>query len=436
MSGKKKLISTKRKMTRLHFDTYFNKRFQLFEKTTVIDFRSLNETVAAIIATQNPFLPAANPTGYVSYITGVGQSKLNLNTRKTYSYIVKSFVDFLTTKSLTEIPFEQIKISLFREYKDFLINNGISPGTITYYFVVHKSFLNRAIDDEITDINLPALKKFDLKKNDKKTTILSDDDIKILQQVTKEHHLYPFVQFCLLQLFSNGIRFSDTLLIKYSDFKPDYLYVKILKTKQVLHIPYSPMFVDILYRILGMRYETLLYSQLISHEYFEQTNNIEHNELKRIKIIDHIRNSEDQLLFSIADPLLFCFDKSKNMTPQQYKAYILARNNYNNHLGKLKKTLNLSVDRFSSHSMRYAYTRLALSMGVNIHSLSMSLGHKSVSITELYIRNTFNLDKFEDIGALFANKFKGNKDEDKSDDIKNNESLMNFHSHFFRPDQS
>ncbi len=402
----KKLVSTKQKISHAHFKEYWSKEFQQFRKTTVIDYRALNAFIDDVIKTKNPFI-TNKPTGYVSFMRDECKHISNLNTKKTYNYIVNSFVEFINTKSLVEIKFDKVNFDLFREYKTYLELNGISNGTIRYYFIVHKSFINSAVYQEKTAINLP-LKKFNLKRNEKKNTILNDADIELLRGVGKTHPLYKHIQFSLFQLFCNGLRFSDCLLIKYSDFKPDYLQIHVMKTKQVIQLPYSVMLIDILYKITGHKYTPkMTYNPIVNSMMLD--GNFECiTTPKREHIIDHIRKQPNQLLFSYVDPVLLNYDKTKNMNDEQYKAYILARVNYNNHLGKLKRSLKLSVDTFTSHSMRYAYTRISLEMDIPIHTISKSLGHSNVSITEAYIRDNFGTDKLNTVGSLFAEKFKPN----------------------------
>ncbi|MDO8316987.1 MAG: phage integrase SAM-like domain-containing protein [Flavobacterium sp.] len=403
--GIKKLVSTKLKIIRPHFDKFVSEHNK-FDRTTVIDYKLFNSTIENIIATKNPFREVNKNDGYISFIKAELSFLSSQNTFKTYGYIVNSFIDFLATKSLTEIPFDKLNFELFREYKQYLEQNGISDGTIRYYFIVHKSFLNRAIDENLTNIHLP-LKKFKLKKNIKRTSVLTDTDIDLLRQVPNTHHLYKFIQFSFLQLFAQGLRYGDTLLIKFSDFKEDHLHVQFQKTKQLIKIAYSPLLIDTLYNILGLKFEM----KLTSNPYTNAMLLDQHSEVisvpKKDKIIKFIREQPNQLLFDFTDTSLLTYDKTKPMTDIQYKAYILHRVNHNNHLGKLRKSLKLSVDTFTSHSMRYAYTRIALENDIPIHTISKSLGHSNVSITETYIRNGFGLDKFEDIGVIFSKKFKG-----------------------------
>lgn len=403
--GTSKPVTTSQKINRVHFDKYFNKEFQQFIKTTVIDYKALNVAIETVIKTKNPFVTIST-SGYVSFFKNELKYITNENTKTTYTYIINSFDAYLKSIELNEITFSKLTFDLFRDYKQYLEEQNISQGSIRYYFIVHKSFINKANDADLTNINL-SLKKFKLSRNVKKSTILTDDDIEILRSVDKKNIYYIHVQFALLQLFANGLRFSDCLLIKYSDFKPKYLQIQQQKTKQILQIPYSVMLIDTLYKITRHQYNPKITYNPVINKMMTEGNYEMITKPKKDLIINNIRSQEkDQFLFPFVDPLLLDYKKSSNMTTEQNDRYILHRVNYNNHLGRLRKTLNLSTDTFTSHSMRYAYTRIALELKVDIYTISKSLGHSNIGITENYIRSNFQVDNLKEVGDMFANKFK------------------------------
>lgn len=404
-SGIKKLVSTKRKISLAHFE-FFDKKSQQFDKTKVIDYRSLNDTIATVIQTKNPHTQKKIKTdGYVSYMRDDISFVANLSTRTTYTYIAQSFEDYLISIGKTDIQLSDLSFEVFRHYKQFLDGN-LSYGTIKYYFNLHRAFVAKAFDENKTDFVL-SLKRFQLERNGKKPTVLSDADIEKLRSVPPTHPLFKYVQFSQMQLFSNGIRFSDCLLIKLSDFKPTYLEVHQMKTNRVLQVPYSPMIIDTLYSILNCDYVPQI------HPYNRYVNqmikdlDVEYiNTPKQKEILAYIKDQPDRFLFDFVDPVLFDYSKGTDMNAAQHKRYILHRVNYNNHLGKLVTPLELSVKTLSSHSMRYAYTRIALENEIPLRTLSQSLGHSSVVITENYIRNNFQMESYKIIGEMWTTKYK------------------------------
>lgn len=106
-------------------------------------------------------------------------------------------------------------------------------------------------------------------------------------------------------------------------------------------------------------------------------------------------------------------DKTRAMTPAQHHNFLKTRMFVNCQLNKVRRLLKLSVSTYTTHSMRYAYTRISLQNNIPIHLLSKSLGHSTIGITERYIRETFNVDDYSVIGNMMANKFKQTFDDQK-----------------------
>lgn len=407
-----KVVSTKRIITRVQYDKYFNKDFKRFTPTKVIDSKAINQTIEEILKYQNPF-KKVTVIGFVAYFQKQLKYVTNPNTNTSYQYVIDSFKAFLGTKNKEDISFSEMNIELFREYKFYLDTDPkISFGTIKYYFIVLKSFINKANDDELCNINLP-LKKFNLTSNPKRPIVLNDNDIDLLMSFDVTNPLYKYVQFSLLQLFGNGLRFSDCLLIKLSDFKANYLEVKTMKVKIILQIPYTPTFIDAICRILNKDYVPVLtYNRAVNNS-IKDYNHQFINDAKRVFILDYIDRQTDRFLFDFLDPVLMDIDKTRAMTPAQHHNFLKTRMFVNCQLNKVRRLLKLSVSTYTTHSMRYAYTRISLQNNIPIHLLSKSLGHSTIGITERYIRETFNVDDYSVIGNMMANKFKQTFDDQK-----------------------
>lgn len=405
-----KVVSTKHKIKRVHFDKYFNKAFKRFTPTTVINSTAINLAIEEIINNKNPFIISSVPVpvvsdGYIAFVKKLNGYIPNLSTRKIYGYAISSFEDYLVTLDMTDIPLNELSIDVFRGYKAYL-DGRLSYGTIKYYFTLHRSFIANGFDDERTDFVL-SLKRFSLNNNGKKPTVLTDEDINKLRSVKRTDKLFSTVQFSLMQLFSNGIRFSDCLLIKLSDFKPNYVEVHQMKTNRVLHALYSPMLIDTVAVILGFDYtpsDNNLKNTL--NDLLSDVNDVIIMNERQEHILEYIQSQTDRFLFDFVDPVLFSYKKGTDMNPEQHKRYILHRVNHNNHLLRLIKPLKLSVSTLSSHSMRYAYTRIALDNEIPLRTLSQSLGHSSITITEKYIRDNFQVENYKIIGEMWTKKYK------------------------------
>lgn len=410
-NSKTKVISTGKHIKRIHFDEFRSKVFKRFKPTPIIDWRGINAEIEQIINHKNPF--EAKPiqavsNGYIAFVRKDISYIPNLSTRTSYGYAIKTFEDYLTSvnEKETDIPLNELNTDVFKGYKAFL-DGRLSYGTIRYYFTLHRSFVTKAYEDELTNFTL-RLKRFNLENNGKKPTVLSDNDITDLRKIPRTHPFFINIQFSMLQLFANGLRFGDCLLIKFSDFKMNYLEVHQMKTNRVLQIPYSAMFIDTVAIILGFDYtpsENSLKNSL--NDILSDVNDENIITQRREHILNYIHSQkEDRFLFDFTDPILLKYNKGTDMDEEHHKRYVLHRVNHNNHLSKIRRELKLSVKKLSSHSMRYAYTRIALENEIPLRTLSHSLGHSSVTITEKYIRNNFQVDNYKIIGEMMALKYK------------------------------
>jgi site-specific recombinase XerD len=66
---------------------------------------------------------------------------------------------------------------------------------------------------------------------------------------------------------------------------------------------------------------------------------------------------------------------------------------YNRDLKKLEPYTN-TIIRLTSHTPRHTYTNLLLSNNTDVYSISKSLGHSKLSITESYL-NDFDINKID-----------------------------------------
>jgi integrase len=403
-----KVISTGKKIKKADFKEFKSNDFNGFKRNNIIDWRGINLAIQDIINNKNPF--NAKPKlivsdGYLAFINKEISYIPNQSTKLSYRYSATTFQKYLSSINIPDIPLNELNLDIFKGYKSYM-DDKLSYGTIKYYFTLHRAFIAKANDEDKTEFIL-SLKRFKLGNNGKKPTVLNDEDINKLRAVERAHPLFHVVQFSMLQLFSNGIRFGDCLLIKFSDFKKDYLEIHQMKTNRVLQVPYSPMLIDTVAIILGFDYtpsDNSLKNTL--NDILSDVNDETVIRERQIHILDYIHNQSDRFLFDFTDRILFSYKKGTDMNQEQHKKYILHRANHNNHLTKIRKQLPLSVTKLSSHSMRYAYTRIALDNEIPLRTLSNSLGHSSVTITEKYIRNNFQVDNYKIIGEMMALKYK------------------------------
>lgn len=121
-------------------------------------------------------------------------------------------------------------------------------------------------------------------------------------------------------------------------------------------------------------------------------------------------NRLNEFVFPILDNNDFKNIDDKNdftkITEKQYKTVKHATIVYDRKLKKLQKACQVNT-LLTSHVARHSFTNLLLTMNdVNLYDLSQSLGHSSITITQNYISNGFNLEKVDYINNELAKQFR------------------------------
>lgn len=95
----------------------------------------------------------------------------------------------------------------------------------------------------------------------------------------------------------------------------------------------------------------------------------------------------------------------KNLfTQKQYKLYLCKSKWYNSLLKKIQKHFEFDTN-LSTHTGRHTFTRIGLSQGVSLYTLSKSLKHKTLQSTQSYLKNFDGELVNKEIDEKFHSKF-------------------------------
>ncbi|MEA5426407.1 site-specific integrase [Arcicella lustrica] len=137
---------------------------------------------------------------------------------------VKKFKTFLKNE---DINFSEISPGLLKNFKAYLIGTfGVNERTAVNHLVVIRTIYNRAIADGVTDRkNYPFGKgKTVIKFPDTLKIGLNAEEVKLLEELDlppSENHAR---NLWLVSFYFAGMRVSDVLRLKWSDFQNDRLY--------------------------------------------------------------------------------------------------------------------------------------------------------------------------------------------------------------------
>lgn len=418
--GVKKVLSLGERLNEIDFNKFFDSEFNLFKKTTMIDYRLLNSKINDKINDFSIFdtiTTKQSTKSFLTYYKNHLELIPNQNTKESYSVVLKKLEEFKTFKKYSDILFSQIDNTFVIELKNYFLTK-LSPNTTKQYLIVIKTILNSSKRDGLYSERYNYFSKLNITSTYSNKKILSEKDVQVLREMTyyldndcKEKNKYFETRNMLLfSMLCSGLRVSDLFLIRNKDFKTDYIEILTKKTSLSMRIPYNDKLLGLLLDIYNLHDYTLgsygIIYFLSGDKEVRKTKNIDYN---KKQILEHIKTlPENDFLFKdfmSLEPSLNKYNKLRETTPEQNDSLNRLRSVYNYWLKTMIKNFDFDIDSISSHTGRYSWTNLLLNIeGVNLVQIQRSLGHKRLSTTENYIEKNFGLEKMEIIGTKLSDK--------------------------------
>ena len=382
------------------------------------------------------------------------------STQLSYQKDFKTFKRFLESRNLTNIYLDEVNNQLFKDYKDFLLTpenhkRPIGENTANTKFQVLKSILNTCIEEDLIFFNSDPFRQIKFNKNTKKKEYLPIDQLHKL--INSDLDVYDNIarQIFIFQVFSQGMRISDTLLLNYGniDFNNDIPTLNYVQSKSGsrINLNLNGVQLRIINKILN-EYDTdvevikckkeieKIKRELDLYEYHNSINSLNDNKFNNINSglpLELQKNrynslSDDDLLKEKNDlkkqiqklnakilkykiskrspnEKIFYFNKSLNNTStgktlraKEYESLRIIVGTINKRLNRISKKLN--IKHLSSHIARHTFAMLNLNEGILIEDLSNALGHKSLSVTYNYI-SQLPTNRLNKKMSDFADKF-------------------------------
>lgn len=242
-------------------------------------------------------------------------------TQKQYAINIRQFINFIGC-SLAEVKIEDLQ-----GYILMLEMKGYKKSTIKTKLTSVKSLFSYCYQSKYLFANVGALVSF--KANDTKLSdkLINHEDIKLMCNNT----YYQRDKLIIKILYSLGLRISEAINIKWTDFYNDGNFINLTVTGK------------------GDKQRTLL---ITNHLYSE-------------------------LLALKKEGIEYIFTAYDRPTP-------LTRQSVNILLTKLQKKLGLET-RITPHKMRHSHATTSIKNGCDLSLLQQSLGHSSIKTTERYL---------------------------------------------------
>jgi site-specific recombinase XerD len=363
-----------------------------------------------------------------------------LGTYKKYNTTIQHLTEFIKKEGRTDLKFSDIDFLFIENFDKYLQKLNLKSNTRNGYLKCCQKLFKLSIKEKVFRTYDNPFLDFNFKRDPVEKRRLSFGQIQNLIGTDVEFGSLTYetrVKF-LIQIYGQGLRVSDTFTIRYKNIDFDSWNSRInffqFKTKKRHSIQLS---IDILKQLFFFVNKELYYEMYYTRKYPYLWKGKEHTstipeleiELKTIRTISLREGTdswekmgnvlykifgdlyEEQLKyiqeFSLKNPNKFIvpwlnesyynkveFNDNTILSKQQYNHLQSRITVYNRNLKRLEPLTGTNI-RITSHTPRHTYTNLLLHINTDVYSISKSLGHSNLSITENYL-NDFERVKVDD----------------------------------------
>jgi integrase len=309
---------------------------ELETKTKTISSHKIKERI--IGAAPADFFPFADK--YIKSLEKAG----NISSHKRVGVVIRKLKEYCDDKPLY---FDEITVTFLKEYEEHLKTKyGNSQNTIHGNLKIVRKIINDAIREDIITRNDNPFYKFQLKLEKTQRNFLTEEELIKLEQLElpvnsklKLHRdMYVFA------VYAGGLRVSDLILLKWSNFDGERVHIQMHKTKSVVTVKLPNKALEILF------------------SYKKEDNLPEHYVFP---IFSHLIDySNPTFLFTKLTSAITAIDK--NLKVIGTKAEI--------------------QKKFSFHTSRHTFATWALRKGIRIEYVSKILGHANIKETQIYAK--------------------------------------------------
>ena len=265
---------------------------------------------------------------------------LSDNTLISYKHDVKSFIEFISTHTGSEVSIKYLndmKISDFRSFLSYLRNKDISSTYIARIISSLKSFFNYLLNTNLIESTVVQSLRTPKQKKSLPRPISSElaiETIKHAQDMEKEKWIGLRNKSILMLLYGCGLRISEALNLNFEDINEnDYLIIKGKGNKE-----------------------------------------------RMVPLMDYVKNDIENYIHEcpknfMKDDPLFVGKRLDRLSPRIIQ-YVLE---------KIRHNLSLP-ETATPHALRHSFATHLLNSGGDLRTIQELLGHSSLSTTQKYTK--------------------------------------------------
>lgn len=363
-------------------------------------------------------------------------------TYKKYNTTIQHLEKFLKNNGKTDLFFSEIDYIWIEKFDQYLFLQNLKLNTRNNYLKCCQKLYNLSLKEKVFRTYENPFQFFKFRREPvEKRRLSSGMTQKLINNDPKFGSLlYETKNKFLIQLYGQGLRVSDLFTLRYKNIIIDGWMSRInfiqFKTKKKHSIQLTRELTELLsyyivdkkiYRDMYLKDKynfkinkkeySFTYPELIEKlNYFKdkshnnkrskETWNLLSREVEEILTKIFLKQLSYLKKYSIKYPKKFIvpylnekyyenveFNDNTRLTKTQYNHIQSKITVYNRNLKKLGEWLETNI-RITSHTPRHTFTNLLLTNSTDVYSVSKSLGHQQIQVTENYI-NEFDEEKID-----------------------------------------
>lgn len=363
-------------------------------------------------------------------------------TYKKYNTTIQHLKSLLESQNKTDLLFSEIDYKWIEVFDMYLYQKQLKKNTRNNYLKCCQRIYNLSIKEKLFKTYENPFDYFKFRRETVEKKRLSSGTTQDLVNLDIPYGslLYETRNKFLIQLYGQGLRVSDLFTLRYKNINFDGSLSRInftqFKTKKNHTIQLSSELIEHLFYYISneKEYNNLYHLRKYEIKFKDCTKEMTHRELlkrlfkyqkdslrskesmtkwkfysrKMMDIQSEITNYQRKRLttYSSENPNDFIvpylnqeyyenveFTDNTRLTRKQYNHIQSKITVYNRNLKKLGKVLGTNIN-ITSHTPRHTFTNLLLVNSTDVYSVSKSLGHQKIQVTEDYI-DDFNEEKID-----------------------------------------
>ncbi|GAB3535797.1 hypothetical protein GCM10027443_25270 [Pontibacter brevis] len=268
----------------------------------------------------------------------------------------------------------------------------MQEDTADHYLKVIKSVIRKAVKANVHNYIRNPFDGVELKGEVTKApnSLTSDMIQKMVSTPLEDPRVEKHRRAFLFQVFCQGMRISDLLLLRWNNFRDDRVEYTMLKTGRQMSVYLNDNLIELI--------KPIVERHIKGSESVRET----------VDCLSVDKEYKNRFAFGFLNDDEFSLIGEKNDFNRIGKELYIRLNKksiqYNRNLKYVQQQLGIRTT-LSSHTARHTFASLLLDGDVNLYAISQSLGHSDIKITQKYLSN-FRTKKLDDVNASLVDRFR------------------------------